>query len=62
MTFEEIKQQTPGKRIVGMASRDNGLQLFAGTQPIPWPDDWPPEGITGQWIEDQGVEIIQVKA
>lgn len=58
MTFNELKKAHSGKRLVAMANEENGLSLYAGTKGLEWPSDWPTEGITAQWIEAQGVELL----
>ena len=58
MTLDEIKQENPGKRLVAMADPDNGLQLYAGTNQIEWPSDWP-STITGAFLEDNGFEVLR---
>lgn len=59
MTCEEIKKQYPGKRLVAMADKTNGLTLYAGTKPLDWPSDWPTDNVSGAFIEENGFQILK---
>lgn len=58
LTFEQIRALYPNTRIVAIADGNNGLTLYAGKEPCDWPSDWPSSGITIDWLEDRGVEVL----
>jgi hypothetical protein len=59
-TFSQIQSENVGKRIIAYTSPCGGISLFVGVQQVEWPNDWPEDVITRQFVEDQGVQVMGV--